>query len=73
MWLLADKQSNEWASAKITLTTSSLSSILYDDNYNDYDDRDSGNDDDKGDDDKTIMTMMTLTCVVGRQRRLLDA
>ena len=57
----------------ITLTTSSLSSILYDDNYNDYDDRDSDNDDDKGDDDKTIMTMMTLTSVVGRQRRLLDA
>ena len=61
----------------ITLSTSSLSSILYDDNYNDNDDRESDNyddnDDDNDDDDKTIMTMMTLTCVVGRQRRLLDA
>ena len=52
----------------ITLTTSSLSSILYGDNYNDYDDRDSDNDD-----DKTIVSMMTLTSVVGRQRRVLDA
>ena len=53
----------------ITLSTSSLSSILYDDNYNDSDDRDSDNDDD----DTTIMTMMTVTSVVGRQRRMLDA
>ena len=57
----------------ITLSTSSLSLILYDGNYNDNDDREGDNYDDNDDDDKTIMTMMTLTCVVGRQRRLLDA
>ena len=57
----------------ITLSTSSLSSILYDDNYNDSDDRDSDNYDDNDDDDKTITTMMTVTSVVFRQRRLLDA
>ena len=61
LWLLADKQpSNEWL-VLITLSTSSLSSILYDDNYtdNDNDDDDIGvgeedeydidDDDDNGD------------------------